>query len=92
MTDLLGGCRPLHLPPRCVTHHDVCDCREAMIRQGLETIAREIRTSMLKRDDALCSAAETHLEQALRMCVDLRNRVRADNEANELAEDCHDFC
>lgn len=73
-TDLLGGIRPLRLPQYCVTHHTSCDCREAMIRQGLEWIEQDIRTSLMKRDDAPCSS-ETHLEQALRMCVDLRNRV-----------------
>ena len=90
MTDKLGGMRPLRLPAGCVTHHCGSDCREAMVRQGLEWIAREIVTSIEKRDDAPCSA-DTHLASALRMCVDLRNRVRVDKEAIELADDCHEF-
>ena len=90
MSDLLGGARPLNLPPHCTTHHNSCDCREAMIRQGLEWIARDIRTSMIKRDDAPCSA-ETHLQQALRMCVDLRNRVSHDSDADQLAVECWEY-
>lgn len=85
----LGGVRRLNLP-YCGSHHEGCACREEMVRQGLEWIAKEIKNSMMKRDDAPCSA-ETHMESALRMCVDLRNLVRVDKAAIELAEDCHDF-
>ncbi len=90
LTDLLGGVRPLRLPVNCVTHHSSCECREQMVLQGLVWIAREIMTHFRKADDAPMSA-EQHLMQALKMTIDLRNRLKADQIAVELDEDAREF-
>lgn len=75
----LGEGRHIEIP-RCCTHHDACDCRQAIVNHGVELVCRESMVALEKIEDAPCSA-KAHLVSAVRMCLAILQAAGTDDDA-----------